>query len=83
MCWIFRVRVVMFGRDVEFIGDSGISCEGFEWDVSDHECCFEEFGGGRSGRERGLGIHFWVECKKNKKRRVSTSEIGRELLPDS
>jgi len=27
-------------------------------------------GGGRSGRERGLGIHFWVECKTNKERRV-------------
>jgi hypothetical protein len=36
----------MLGRDVEFIGDSGIGCQGFEWDVSDHKCGFEEFGGG-------------------------------------
>jgi hypothetical protein len=34
----------MFGRDVEFIGDSRVAGEGFEWDVSDHECCFEKFG---------------------------------------
>jgi hypothetical protein len=67
---IFGVGVVMFGRDVEFIGYSGVAGDGFEWDMFDHEYCFEEFRGDGGGGDESLEIHFEGEREENGKERV-------------
>jgi hypothetical protein len=72
----------MFGRDVEFIGDSRVAGEGFEWDVSDHECGFEELRRDVGGGDEGLGIHFWVESgrKMGRGELNKLNSIGKKLL---